>query len=344
MNERIGMIATRPNSVAPTWPLIAGAIFCVSCTLGPSVPLPGQSDWSDRGVVLEAGASGEWDARLNGMLSPCGVIKQADTYFLYYIGADGDRADPWTDNGPRHRKLGVATSTDGINFEKYAGNPIIESQVHPPNQEEGVFSCAVTRDSNDRTILYWGEMEARSAESESVDGDAVLSISVDGFTFSRVGDVVQHDDPSVWGRGDEIFPVGTFERDGVWHVYYVAKSRRNDWDIGIAWGSQPNSLPFTSKGLRLRHRITGDFNVNFVTPETFVVMMDVRDGDRLYQQVRVAQTGRPARFSRRIVEYDFGEIRVSSTYYDAEIGRWMMYYIRTGEDVIRLRTAQQELR
>ncbi len=44
------------------------------------------------------------------------IIKKDGTYFLYYYGR----------NLPNY-KIGVATSTDGINFYKYSGNPIISN-------------------------------------------------------------------------------------------------------------------------------------------------------------------------------------------------------------------------
>ena len=78
--------------------------------------VPKETDWIDHGVVIESGSKGSWDIRLGGMISPSTVVKKNGTFFLYYIGADGDRS---TDKGPRHRALGVATSTDGINFTKY---------------------------------------------------------------------------------------------------------------------------------------------------------------------------------------------------------------------------------
>ena len=112
--------------------------FLISCALMLSselahatVALPKESDWTDHGIVTEAGPTGSWDVRLSA-ISPCTVVKKNEIYFLYYIGADGDRA---TDGGPRHWALGEITSTDGIHFTNYSTNPIITQGSHN-NEEE----------------------------------------------------------------------------------------------------------------------------------------------------------------------------------------------------------------
>jgi len=107
--------------------------FALEPVAGLEYDIPQQSAWTDRGVVLSAGSSGSWDKRLHGMISPCSMVKKGETYFLYYLGADGDRS---TDGGPRHRALGVATSSNGIDFQKYSSNPIIKHLPHN-NEEEG---------------------------------------------------------------------------------------------------------------------------------------------------------------------------------------------------------------
>ena len=73
------------------------------------VELPAQPDWQYQGVVIRPGNTGTWDVRLSGMITPCAVVKKDDTYFLYYLGADGNRTEAYNnDGGPRHRALGIA--------------------------------------------------------------------------------------------------------------------------------------------------------------------------------------------------------------------------------------------
>ena len=66
------------------------------------------------GAVLPRGAEGEWDSTI--VYAPH-VIQQGDTYYMFYSGSDSDTGRP--------AAIGLATSTDGITWEKYANNPII---------------------------------------------------------------------------------------------------------------------------------------------------------------------------------------------------------------------------
>ncbi len=134
-----------------------------SMVLSTGYTIPSQIDWSVPQVVLEPGATGSWDVLLNGAISPAAVVKKDGTYFLYYIGADGFRS---TDGDARHRALGVATSTDGIHFTKYTGNPIL-TYLPNANEEEGIFSAGATLDLADNVMLYYGAMDAGNAASGS---------------------------------------------------------------------------------------------------------------------------------------------------------------------------------
>ncbi len=63
--------------------------------------------------VLFPGPMGSWDSH---HVSPGVIIKEDGIYFMYYQG--------WQDNEGMW-SLGLATSTDGINWSKYSGNPVL---------------------------------------------------------------------------------------------------------------------------------------------------------------------------------------------------------------------------
>jgi len=206
---------------------------------GNEINVPKDADWMGRGVVLSAGGSGSWDVRLTGALSPCTVVKKDGTYFLYYIGADGNRS---TDGGPRHRALGVATSEDGLHFTKYGGNPILTYLPHN-NEEEGIFSAGAFLDDNSEIVLYYSALDAGSSTSTTVDSDVRLAVSSNGLSFADKGDVLSHADSRVWGYGDELFPVGAFREGSTHYVYYIAKGYSGVyWDLALAQGSSRNSI------------------------------------------------------------------------------------------------------
>jgi len=206
---------------------------------GGAINIPKDAEWTGRGIVLPAGGSGSWDVRLTGALSPCTVVKKDGTYFLYYIGADGNRS---TDGGPRHRALGVARSEDGVHFTKYSGNPILTYLPHN-NEEEGIFSAGAFLDDNGEIVLYYSALDAGSSTSTTVDSDVRLAVSSNGLNFTDKGDVLSHADSKVWGYGDELFPVGAFREGSTHYVYYIAKGYGGVyWDLALAQGSSRNNI------------------------------------------------------------------------------------------------------
>ena len=68
------------------------------------------------GAVLGFGAPGTFDERGNFTIS---AFKEGDVFKLYYGGADGTGSCP----GPNgsHWRIGLATSTDGVNFTRVPG-------------------------------------------------------------------------------------------------------------------------------------------------------------------------------------------------------------------------------
>ena len=82
--------------------------------------IPAATDWVDFGPIFERGGLGDWDLLLWGGFGGS-AVKSAGVYYLYFQGASGYR--PYPDEGASRRAIGVATSRDGVNFEKYPGNP-----------------------------------------------------------------------------------------------------------------------------------------------------------------------------------------------------------------------------
>ncbi|MBN1669111.1 MAG: hypothetical protein JW862_18600 [Anaerolineales bacterium] len=85
--------------------------------------------------VLDVGLPGEWDSL--GFEAPYVIKDGPNSYKMWYSGNDGDT---W--------RIGYATSSDGIHWAKYAGNPIIDLGVDDWN------NVAVLHPS----VLYEGGM------------------------------------------------------------------------------------------------------------------------------------------------------------------------------------------
>jgi hypothetical protein len=125
------------------------ANFTVSSASGAEVLIPERTDWSAPKEIigLQLGPQGAWDDFQPGAITPCTIVKLSATYYLYYVGSDGKRDH---DNGPAHRKLGLATSTNGIDFTKYDGNPILSWS--PSNNDEKAYSGPRRSWSAERSI------------------------------------------------------------------------------------------------------------------------------------------------------------------------------------------------
>lgn len=130
---------------------------------------PDGREWRKHGApVLDVGPRGSWDER--GVADPY-VIRVGSTYVMYYLGQD--RA--------RRQQLGVARSGDGVTWEKYRGNPVLE--LGPPGafDETGLGEPAVWQEQGS----YWMLYTARDPKEHRRMG---LARSQDGVRWARVSD------------------------------------------------------------------------------------------------------------------------------------------------------------
>jgi hypothetical protein len=280
------------------------------------------------------------------MISPSTVVKKNGTFFLYYIGADGIRS---SDSGPRHRALGVATSRDGIRFAKYSGNPVL-TFLPNNNEEEGIFSAGAAVDPHGNILIYYGAMNAGSRSSTLVTSDVRLAVSRDGFQFADVGVALSYRDNSVWGYGDELFPVGSFHAAGTWHVYYIAKSgmrrfwsyvtgaRAIYWDLGLAWGKSPQKLTNSQSVLPPGSYIIGGGDPVELEEDRIAIFI-VRDFAKKHIEVRTVSPKEPERISEPLQTYRFGDLNHATTFLDRDTKTWFMYYLHKSSASIRVRTA-----
>lgn len=125
--------------------------------------------WTKHGdPVLDPGPRGSWDER--GVADPY-VIRAGEWLYLYYLGQ----------NRARRQRLGVARSKDGIAWEKYRGNPILEIGEPGMFDELGLGEPAVWPDQG----WYWMLYTARDRKEERRLG---LARSRDGVSWTRVTD------------------------------------------------------------------------------------------------------------------------------------------------------------
>lgn len=286
-----------------------------------AVPLPEPSDWVDYGPVMETGGEGAWDFQWAG-LTPASVIKKDGTYYFYYVASDGPRS---FDGGPRHRAIGVATSPDGIRFTKYDGNPII---TYAPfnGEEEGANSAGVTLDATGQFVMVYGAAQGRSS---IIVADGRVALSDDGLHFTDAGQVISHCDPTLYGFGDEIFPVAVFQHQDNWIVYYVPNGAIGSRTMGAVWGPNWGTLPHSAMVLDETsggRPVDPWGNVVWLGPTQIALFIQRLWSPDTFIEVRTADPHTPHQLSEPVMRYDIPNLKRGTVFLDRERNTWFMYY------------------
>ena len=111
------------------------------------------NDYNDGNPVMELGADGEWD---RGWHDTPEVVKDDDGYKMYYYG-DTAYIIIWTIStyDSITCAIGLATSQDGINWEKYSENPVITKGDSASFDGRWIESPALYYDSNSSEYFMW---------------------------------------------------------------------------------------------------------------------------------------------------------------------------------------------
>jgi hypothetical protein len=300
---------------------MVGAPGLPSASMAQPIAIPEQSDWVDYGTILAGGELGDWDFQLFGAFSASAVEKNGTTY-LYYNGTCCYRI---IDDSVTWRSIGVATSPDGINFTKHVGNPIIT--WFPNNSgEEGSVSTAAVLDTNGEIVLYYG---ANTEESPTtVNADGRLAVSSNGLDFTDQGIVLDHDDSSVWGSGDELFPIAAIRDDGQWIVYYLPNGTPQSSKLGVAWGMSRGSLDTTDAARDGGNTIPawGTGGTAKIDTGTWALFINDVRAQPPRIEVRTLSPAAPGQLSAPVETYQFPDVRMATVRLDAAAATWFMYY------------------
>ncbi|MFQ5864383.1 MAG: T9SS type A sorting domain-containing protein [bacterium] len=135
------------NDTLKMWYAGAGLPFTARILYAYSMDGIGWTKYKSGSPVLDVGAAGEWDSK---WLDTPEILKDATEYKLYYF------ADSATTSPPSAgAALGVATSPDGIDWQKYSGNPILSSGNLEDWDGFWIESPAVLYDDSTQSYLMW---------------------------------------------------------------------------------------------------------------------------------------------------------------------------------------------
>ena len=164
--------------------------------------------------VLSTGGPGAWDS---GGVNASEVMKDGDTYEMWYMGQDGT----WS--------IGRATSPDGVSWTKDASNPVLQSGPDGSWDAGMVLSPCVIRDGSTYKMWYTG-----------MDGNAILRIgyatSGDGVNWTKQGAVLYPGPPGTWDDAWVLAPDVIF--DGrTYRMWYTGQASNRARAIGYATSS-----------------------------------------------------------------------------------------------------------
>lgn len=309
-------------------------------TAGPSadvVELPAPSDWVDHGEIFTAGRANQWDQYLWGGFAATVVVRDGRT-FLYYQGADGYDE---TEATVTHRAVGVAVSDDGLDFAKFAGNPVLTWS--PTGAiEEGAASAAAFLDPAGSVHLFYGANTAIS--SSQVNADGRWALSTDGFAFDDGGIALDHADARFWGAGDELFPVIAFRENAMWYVYYIPNGTAGGGKLAVAWGDEPTSLQESASVLASSEHVEawGPSGWGKVGPSLYAIFVSSRGDTHVagwHMDVYLVDANDPSVFTGPVHTYAFDNMISGTVHLDRNTSTWYLYYRSADAPAYGVRTA-----
>ena len=175
------------------------------------------------GKAVLSGASGSaWDAHLLQF----DVVKVNRTYYLYYVGTNSSSS-----NG--RSQIGLATSTDGLNWTRYASNPVLRSGTDTYDHY-GLSDPVVLVENGTWHMWYGGDRNGSSP-----DIDVCYATSSDGLAWSKYSSnpIMRNDaNGSLW-NGTELRPQSVIKRGSTYLLYYAAKGSGNLTQLGLMTSS-----------------------------------------------------------------------------------------------------------
>jgi sucrose-6-phosphate hydrolase SacC (GH32 family) len=164
--------------------------------------------------LIPLGDAGAWDSYKVGRPS---VLHESGGFRMWYDGTNSDPVDRAKPAERPRRCVGLATSADGVRWEKYAGNPVVED----------AGAVDVTKVGDNYVMLV-----------ESGEGTRWLT-SRDGIQWTNRGRLFGLSGES-YDQGGHVTPMA-FVQDGQWTATYFGAAREANWNrncIAVAFSQK----------------------------------------------------------------------------------------------------------
>lgn len=191
----------------------ADADFTITASVGIPTTAPIRIERVQQLPVLQRGAEGAWDGV--DLLNPS-VIHYKGKLFNYYSGYDGN---VW--------HTGVATSKDGINWDKFFGNPVLSPSASDWDVSYiAANGAAVEKNGN---VLYF--YQGVDATGHTQIG---LAISKDGYHFTNQSSpVLTVGNPYTW-ESQHVADPYVITMGNYFYLYYLGQDELGTQRLGVA--------------------------------------------------------------------------------------------------------------
>jgi hypothetical protein len=193
------------------------------------------NDYHDGNPVMPLGEEGEWDDTLQDTPE---IIKVGDIYKLFYYGDTTARpVHTFSTYDSITSAIGLATSTDGINWEKYSENPVITKGDSASFDGRWIESPTILYDSINSKFYMW-----YAAMGWDWLNQVGLATSDCGFIWNKYnGNPVINEGPDFYDSVGVHVP-SVIKTDDIYEIWYSAMPPvQNSWDsLTIAYAVSLN--------------------------------------------------------------------------------------------------------
>ncbi|MCK4971502.1 MAG: hypothetical protein KAS77_13285, partial [Thermoplasmata archaeon] len=172
--------------------------------------------------VFKGASTTSWDTYVHQF----DVVELNGTYYLYYSGSNTTST-----NATWH--IGLATSADGLNWTRYASNPILKAGVDSYDYY-GLTDPTVLVAKGTWYIWYGG-----NRNGTSLDIDICYATSTDGYNWSKYASnpIFRNDGNNSAWNGIEVRPQGIIIENGTFNLYYSGMGTSNQTKLGVMTSS-----------------------------------------------------------------------------------------------------------
>ncbi|OGG02910.1 hypothetical protein A2W14_00155 [Candidatus Gottesmanbacteria bacterium RBG_16_37_8] len=171
--------------------------------------------------IVEPGAPGEWDEKY---IYPGTVIKEGSEYKMWYTGSDRTGRE----------QIGYATSTDGITWNKYDGDPVLKASSETGWDSYIAAQASVIFDGTNYLMWYSGNNGPVTKENWKIG----FASSPDGIHWTKYsGNPVLEPSQTGWDNKAVYQPEVEKTDDNQFYMWYSATSKTVSslrWKIGFA--------------------------------------------------------------------------------------------------------------